>query len=169
MKISVTLTDSEAEALLELLSIAQNVVEDWITHDDVYGGMPWATRRQYEVMLKSGGMAGRAVQRERYIAELDQLGDPPEMTTHTWKRRKLKAGSYEVLVDGTVVGDVHYNGSHLDDYPWDWSIAEEVTVADPRTRKLGSTGTLGEAVDAVVVRHLGNDAYWSSIRAQNAS
>jgi hypothetical protein len=51
------------------------------------------------------------------------IEDGPSLIT----TRKIKAGSYEVIVRSTKqkIGEVHMTGTHLDDYPWEWGFEQD--------------------------------------------
>jgi hypothetical protein len=66
------------------------------------------------------------------------------------RRVKVKAGHYDMVALDEVVATVVKTGTHLDDYPWDWYLADGWTNYQGRTT--GTTDSLANAVD--IVQHL---------------
>lgn len=70
------------------------------------------------------------------------MSHPDDLTV---KRKGL--GEYEVFQHGKLVGVVAHTGTHLDHYPWDWYLADDV---QPVGRKAtGAADTKKSAVDEV--------------------
>lgn len=75
------------------------------------------------------------------------------MTTN-YTRRKVGPSDYEVLDEGKVVGLAGKSGTHLDDYPWDWMLADGVepvpnAVNGHRPDTTGVAETLAKAMNQI--------------------
>lgn len=66
------------------------------------------------------------------------------------KRVKVKAGHYDLVTpEGEVVATVAKTGTHLDDYPWDWYLADGWTTTQLHGRSSGVTESLADGADIV--------------------
>ena len=65
------------------------------------------------------------------------------------RRVKVEAGHYSLVADEEVVATVVKTGTHLDDYPWDWYLADGWTTGQLGGRSSGCTDSLANAEDIV--------------------
>jgi hypothetical protein len=85
---------------------------------------------------------------------------PPAVITHPLElpkltRKKIGDQNYNIVdQDGNVVGNAVKTGTHLDNYPWDWSLADELYAqfkerAPRHRRSQGVEESLKVCVDTI--------------------
>lgn len=54
---------------------------------------------------------------------------------------------YEIRRGGVLIGMVIKTGTHLDNYPWDWQVADGIEARPGYSKRYGHAGLLSEAID----------------------
>ena len=79
------------------------------------------------------------------------------------KTHRMPGGGYSVHLDGEKIGDLVKTGTHLDDYPWDWSCEDGKCLPDRPIRGGMVTDTKKAAIGEIAY-HCGwnfQEATWS--------
>jgi hypothetical protein len=68
--------------------------------------------------------------------------------------KRVKPGSYDVLDAKTKqkIAEVHKTGTHLDNYPWDWSFEQGVTLRS-KDYRTGAADSLRSAKETISFRY----------------